>query len=93
LRDAYEAQRWHALNKNALDRFRDLRNRFRGRHLEGLYAEWEIWGDIVVRRIFEQGSKADRAACRGVFEPWILPDSYAAMDPIRARMRGVGNRV
>jgi hypothetical protein len=87
LRDAYEGQRWSALNKNALDRFRDLRNRFRGRHLEGLYAEWETSGDIVVRRVFEQGGEADIVVGRGVFEACVLPYSYAAMDSVRARIR------
>jgi hypothetical protein len=83
LSEIYAAKRWPELNKSRLDRLRELRQRFCVGQLEGLYAEWEVRGDEAVRAVFGR-SGDDSACCRGTFKSWILPHSYAAVDPVRA---------
>ena len=50
LRQAYEAQRWAALDTGKLDRFRALRLRF-NTVLDPLYARWELHGDAVLEEV------------------------------------------
>jgi hypothetical protein len=76
LRHAFEAQDWAALDKTQLDRFRDLRQRFK-RSLDALYARWEIGGDDVLAGRYAEWRD-------GRFEAVVLPHRYDVADVVRA---------
>jgi len=73
LRQAYEAERWAALDTAKLDRFRALRLQFRT-DLDPLYARWTRDGEAVF-------AQAERPRLETV----VLPHSYAAIEGRRRR--------
>jgi hypothetical protein len=79
LRQAYEAQRWAALDTGKLDRFRALRLRF-NTVLDPLYARWELHGDAVLEDV-----PASAREWPPRLETIVLPHSYAALEPLRRR--------
>jgi hypothetical protein len=79
LRQAYEAQRWAALDTGKLDRFRALRLRF-NTVLDPLYARWELYGDAVLEEV-----PASAREWPPRLETIVLPHSYAALEPLGRR--------
>jgi hypothetical protein len=79
LRQAYEAQRWAALDTGKLDRFRVLRLRF-NTDFDPLFARWELQGDAVLH----EAQRRDREGPSRL-ETIVLPHSYAAIESLRRR--------
>lgn len=82
LRRVYDAKQWAALDKAALDRFRDLRRRFAGHDWEVVYGQWEARGDDAIRRVLTAPVPA-ATLNPSAFESCVLGHSYVATSPIR----------
>ena len=84
LRRAFDAKDWAALDKAALDRFRDLRLRFGGHDGDRLYGQWETRGEEAVRQAIARPPSLERDRA-GELETCVLTHSYVATSPIGGR--------
>ena len=69
-----DAKDWAALDKAALDRFRDLRLRFGGHDGDRLYGQWETRGEEAVRQAIARPPALERDRA-GELETSVLAHS------------------